>query len=135
MACVRRSGSSQFAIPDEVLGKPGGLSAEEWTLIREHPGAGARLLRRIGLDAVADAVAHHHERFDGTGYPAALSGGEIPLAARIVAVASAFQALLNAWPYRAAQTVADALEEMRRCTGTQFDPDVVAALERVMSNG
>ena len=76
-------------------------------------------------------MAHHHERFDGTGYPAALSGREIPLAARIVAVAAAFQALLNDRPYRAAQTVADALEEMRRCTGTQFDPDVVAALERV----
>ena len=75
-----------------MLGKPGELSAEEWALIREHPGAGARLLRRIGLDALADAVAHHHERFDGTGYPAALSGREIPLAARVVAVASAFQA-------------------------------------------
>jgi diguanylate cyclase (GGDEF)-like protein len=123
-----------FAIPDEVLGKPGGLSAEEWTLIREHPQAGARLLRRIGMDSVADAVAHHHERFDGSGYPAALSGARIPLAARIVSVASAFEALLSARPYRAAQTVADALEEMRRCTGTQFDTDVVAALERVASH-
>ena len=125
----------QFAIPDDVLGKPGDLSAEEWSLIREHPDAGARLLRRIGLDAVADAVAHHHERFDGTGYPAALSGRDIPLAARIVAAASAFQALLNDRPYRAAQTVADALDEMRRCAGTQFDPDVVAGLERVVSRG
>ena len=124
----------QFAIPDGVLSKPGGLSAEEWTLIREHPQAGARLLRRIGMDSVADAVAHHHERFDGTGYPAALSGAEIPLPARIVAVASAFEALLSCRPYRAAQTVADALEEMRRCTGTQFDPDVVAALERITSD-
>ena len=124
----------QFAIPDDVLGKPGELSAEEWVLIREHPEAGARLLRRIGLDALADAVAHHHERFDGTGYPAALSGLDIPLAARIVAVASTFQALLNARPYRVAQSVADALEEMRRCAGTQFDPDIVAALERIVSS-
>ena len=123
----------QFAIPDDVLGKPGQLSAEEWALIREHPDAGARLLRRLGLDSVADAVAHHHERFDGTGYPAALMGHEIPLTARIVAAASAFQALLNDRPYRAAQTAADALDEMRRCAGTQFDPDVVAALERVVS--
>ena len=125
----------QFTIPDDVLSKPGELSAEEWALIREHPGAGARLLRRIGMDAVADAVAHHHERFDGTGYPAALGGAEIPLAARIVAVASAFQALLNTRPYRPAQTVADALEEMRCCAGTQFDPDVVAALVKLVSSG
>jgi HD-GYP domain-containing protein (c-di-GMP phosphodiesterase class II) len=85
------------------------------------------------MHRVADAVAHHHERFDGTGYPAALSGAEIPLAARIVSVASAFEALLSVRPYRAAQSLADALEEMRRCTGTQFDPEVVAALERVAS--
>jgi diguanylate cyclase (GGDEF)-like protein/PAS domain S-box-containing protein len=122
-----------FAVPDEVLSKPGVLSAEEWALIREHPQAGARLLRRMGMDSVADAVAHHHERFDGTGYPASLSGEQIPIAARIVSVASAFEAMLSSRPYRAAHSTPDALEEMRRCTGTQFDPDVVGALERVMA--
>ena len=111
------------------------MSAEEWVLIREHPEAGARLLRRIGFDSLANAMAHHHERFDGTGYPAALSGRDIPLAARIVAAASAFQALLNTRRYHAAQSVADALDEMRRCAGTQFDPEVVAGLERVVSRG
>ena len=125
----------KIGISDRILTKAGKLNDREWAMMRQHPGAGARLLRRIGLDSLADAVAHHHERFDGTGYPAALSGREIPLAARIVAVAAAFQALLNDRPYRAAQTVADALEEMRRCTGTQFDPDVVAGLERVVSSG
>jgi len=86
------------------------------------------------MDSVADAVAHHHERFDGTGYPASLSGERIPIAARIVSVASAFEAMLSSRPYRAAHSTPDALDEMRRCTGTQFDPDVVAALERVVAS-
>ncbi len=122
----------QFTVPDEVLRKPGVLTSEEWDLIREHPTVGARLLRRMGMDSLADAVAYHHERFDGTGYPAALRGDQIPLAARIVAAASSFEAMLSSRPYREAHSLPDALEEMRRCTGTQFDPEVVSALERVM---
>lgn len=125
----------QFAIPDDVLSKPGALSDEEWVLIHEHPRAGERLLRHMGFESVADVVAHHHERFDGTGYPLALSGQQIPLGARIVAVASSFQALLNDRPYRPERLADDALEEMRRCAGSQFDPEVVAALERVLSHG
>ena len=124
----------QFGIPDNVLSKPGALSDEEWVLIREHPRAGERLLRHMGFDSVADAVAHHHERFDGTGYPLALSGQQIPLGARIVAVASTFQALVNRRPYRPERSADDALEEMRRCAGSQFDPEMVAALERVVSH-
>ena len=125
----------QFAIPDEVLGKPGRLSDDEWQLVCEHPRAGEDLLRRMdGLDAVADAVAHHHERFDGTGYPGQLSGEDIPLTARIVAVAAAFQALVNRRPYRLERSQEDALDEMRRCAGSQFDPAVVSALERVLSH-
>jgi diguanylate cyclase (GGDEF)-like protein len=122
----------QFTVPDEVLRKPGVLTSEEWDLIREHPTVGARLLRRMGMDSLADAVAYHHERFDGTGYPSALRGDQIPLAARIVAAASSFEAMLSSRPYREAHSLPDALDEMRRCTGTQFDPDVVSALERVM---
>jgi len=123
----------QFGLPDELLGKPGELSEAEWELVREHPRAGERLLRRMGgLDAVADAVAHHHERFDGDGYPARLKGEEIPLTARIVAVASTFQALVARRPYRPERSQAEALEEMRRCSGSQFDPEIVAALERVL---
>ena len=124
----------QIGIPDHVLSKPGALSDEEWALIREHPRAGERLLRHMGFDSVADAVAHHHERFDGTGYPLALSGQQIPLGARIVAVASTFQALVNYRPYRPERSVDDALEEMRRCAGSQFDPEVVAVLERVLAH-
>jgi diguanylate cyclase (GGDEF)-like protein/putative nucleotidyltransferase with HDIG domain len=122
------------AVPDDVLSKPGRLSDDEWQLICEHPRAGERLLRRMkGLDAVADAVAYHHERFDGTGYPAQLKGEAIPVIARIVAVASTFQALVNRRPYRLERSHEDALAEMRRCAGSQFDPAVVAALERVLS--
>ena len=125
----------QFGIPDHVLSKPSALSEEEWVLIREHPRAGERLLRHMGFDSVADAVAHHHERFDGTGYPLALSGEQIPLGAQIVAVASSFQALVNRRPYRPERSADEALEEMRRCAGSQFDPEMVAALERVLSHG
>jgi diguanylate cyclase (GGDEF)-like protein len=124
----------QFGIPDGVLSKPSALSEEEWVLIREHPRAGERLLRHMGFDSVADAVAHHHERFDGTGYPLALSGEQIPLGARIVAVASSFQALVNRRPYRPERSADEALEEMRRCAGSQFDPEMVAALEQVLSH-
>jgi diguanylate cyclase (GGDEF)-like protein len=125
----------QFATPGEVLGKAGSLSQEEWRLVCEHPRAGERLLRGMDLDAVADAVAHHHERFDGTGYPSRLKGEDIPLGARIVAVAATFQALVNRRPYRLEQSQESALEEMRRCAGSQFDPSVVEALERVLSHG
>jgi diguanylate cyclase (GGDEF)-like protein/PAS domain S-box-containing protein len=125
----------QFGVPDDVLSKPGVLSEEDWASIREHPRAGERLLRHMGFDEVAEAVAHHHERFDGTGYPRALSGPEIPMSARIVAVASAFQALVNRRPYRPERSADQALDEMQRCAGSQFDPEVVAALERVLSHG
>ena len=125
----------QSATPDGVLGKPGRLSADEWQLVREHPRTAERLLRRMaGLGAVADAVASHHERFDGTGYPRGLKGAEICLPARIVAVAVAFQALVTLRPYRLERSHEDALEEMRRAAGSQFDPVVVAALERVLSH-
>ncbi len=124
-----------IGVPDEVLSKPGRLSDEERQLISEHPRAGERLLRRMeGLEAVADGVGSHHERFDGTGYPARLKGEAIPVIARIVAVASTFQALVNRRPYRLERSHEDALAEMRRCAGSQFDPVVVAALERVLSH-
>jgi HD-GYP domain-containing protein (c-di-GMP phosphodiesterase class II) len=91
----------EFGLPEELLRKPGALSDEEWALIREHPISGERLLCTIGkLDTLADTIAHHHERFDGGGYPEGLKGTEIPLAARIVTVASAFHALVTKRPYR-----------------------------------
>ena len=92
----------------------------------------------MGLESVADAVAHHHERLDGAGDPLALSGEQIPLGARIVAAPSSFQALVNRRPYRPERSADEALEQDAGgacCAGSQFDPEVVAALERVLSHG
>jgi len=126
----------QLTVPDRILQKPDGLSAAEWELVREHPVAGERLLRRLtGLDALAKAVGHHHESFDGSGYPRGLKESEIPLASRIIAVVSAYHAMLADRPYRPSMPVAEALGEVQRGAGTQFDPEVVAALERALANG
>ena len=125
----------EISVPERVLNKRGALSGDEWALIREHPLTGQRLLRQLGgSNEVASAVASHHEHFDGTGYPAGLAGAQIPLAARVVAVACAYNAMLVERPYRPQLSERQALEELRRCAGTQFDPQVVAALEALLGN-
>ncbi len=123
----------KVAIPDAVLQKSGRLSAEEWALIRLYPGVGADVVGRVpALRAVGPMVRLHHERWDGTGYPGRLAGEAIPLGARVIAVADAYGAMTTKRPYREAYAPALALRELRRCAGTQFDPAVVAALERVL---
>ncbi|MGH2947628.1 MAG: HD domain-containing phosphohydrolase [Solirubrobacteraceae bacterium] len=118
----------KMAIPDAILGKPGPLTEEEWTFVRRHPVIGERIvLAAPALTRVARLVRASHERWDGTGYPDALEGEAIPVGGRIVAVADAFAAMTTGRPYRAARTPDDALEELRRCAGTQFDPVVVEA--------
>jgi diguanylate cyclase (GGDEF)-like protein len=118
----------KLAIPDDILLKPGPLSAEEWTLVRGHTLAGERILAAApSLGPVARLVRSSGERWDGTGYPDALAGDAIPLGARIIAVADAFDAMTSGRPYRAAVSHLDALAELERCAGTQFDPAVVAA--------
>lgn len=118
-----------LGIPAEILTKAEPLSDEEWAFVREHPHLGERLLNSVGgvLGAVAPIVASHRERWDGTGYPEKLSGESIPLGARIVAVCDVYGALISSRPYREAFTKEDAVAEMKRMTGTQFDPNVVAA--------
>ncbi|HET8607301.1 MAG TPA: HD-GYP domain-containing protein [Gaiellaceae bacterium] len=126
----------KLAIPDEVLLKPGRLDNGELAQIRQHPEAGARMLR--GVRALAPAlpcVLHHHERWDGGGYPVGLAGTAIPLAARILAVADAFDAMTSTRPYRPALPVDAALAEVARCAGTQFDPEPAAALVEAWSCG
>ncbi len=118
----------KLAIPVEILHKPGRLGEREWQLLEEHPETGRRILSAIGAGAIADWVLHHHERWDGTGYPTGMAGSDIPLAARIIFVADAYDAMVSGRPYRSQRSRADALEELRRCAGTQFDPAVVAAL-------
>jgi diguanylate cyclase (GGDEF)-like protein len=116
----------KIAIPEEILDKPSTLSDSEWQAIGEHPRIGQVILEQAsGLREAIPVVLHHHERFNGGGYPHGLKGTEIPLGARIVAVADAYHAMVHDRPYSSALSHADALEELRRCAGTQFDPEVV----------
>ncbi|MCX7779855.1 MAG: HD-GYP domain-containing protein [Negativicutes bacterium] len=114
----------KIGIPDSVLNKAGPLTQEEWKLIKQHPAIGAKII--AGIPALADlalAVSCHHCRFDGTGYPAT-AGEQIPLAARIIAVADSFQAMTADRPYRRGLAPEEALAEIKRCAGTQFDPAI-----------
>ena len=123
----------KLAIPDAILLKPASLTSEEWALMQRHADEGARIIDRLGFlgDAVP-AIRHHHERFDGTGYPDRLEGEEIPLGARIIHVADALDSMLTTRIYRAARPPAEALAELKRAAGTQFCPRCVSALERIL---
>ena len=125
----------KLAIPDSVLLKPASLTAEEWSLMQRHADEGARIIDRLGfLNDAVPAIRHHHERFDGTGYPDRLAGEEIPLGARIIHVADALDSMLTTRIYRAARPLEEALSELHRAAGTQFCPRCVAALERILPN-
>jgi diguanylate cyclase (GGDEF)-like protein/putative nucleotidyltransferase with HDIG domain len=123
----------KLAIPDAILLKPASLTGEEWALMQRHADEGARIIDRLGfLNDAVPAIRHHHERFDGTGYPDRLEGEEIPLGARIIHVADALDSMLTTRIYRAARPAAEALAELRRAAGTQFCPRCVTALERIL---
>jgi two-component system, cell cycle response regulator len=118
----------KVAVPDAILTKPGPLDEEEWAFIRRHTLIGERIVGAApALGRVGALVRSSHERWDGAGYPDGLAGQEIPLGARIVAVADAFDAMTSVRPYSLPRTAEAALEELRRCAGTQFDPRVVDA--------
>jgi len=117
----------KLAVPDGILLKPGPLSPDEWKIMRKHPEMGRRLIEHIPfLRGAVPVVYHHHERWDGTGYPDGLRGEDIPLGARIFAVADAFDAMTYDRPYSRAIPVASARVEIERCAGTHFDPNVAA---------
>lgn len=123
----------KIGVSDSILQKPGALSKEEEQIMRQHPVVGASLIGEIEeLKEAMPAVRHHHERFDGAGYPDGLEGEEIPLEARIVLVADAFDSMIRGRPYRFRISTTDALRELARHAGTQFDPEVVEAFVRVL---
>jgi diguanylate cyclase (GGDEF)-like protein len=118
----------KLVLPEKLLRKPEPLTEPEWTVLREHSSLGSRMLESLGIDSVAEWVLHHHERWDGKGYPDGLAGTDIPLGARIIFVADSFDAITSDGLYGKACTVDDALTEVVLCAGTQFDPAVVEAL-------
>jgi diguanylate cyclase (GGDEF)-like protein/putative nucleotidyltransferase with HDIG domain len=118
----------KLAIPEEILRKPGPLTEPERLVLQRHPQIGFQMLESLGVDPIAEWVRHHHERWDGRGYPDGLPGEEIPLGARIIFVADAFDAMTSDRVYRARLSEIEAIEELERNAGTQFDPAVVAAL-------
>jgi putative nucleotidyltransferase with HDIG domain len=123
----------KLEVPEAILAKPSSLDDVEWHAMRRHAESGERLLHRRAVQPdVLAVVRWHHERWDGNGYPDGKRGAEIPLPARIVAVADAFQAMIEHRPYRLRRTPDIALEEVRRHAGTQFDPECVAALADVI---
>ncbi len=119
--------SGKIFIARDILDKPGPLDDAEWDELRRHPMMGYQLVCGAVPDLVAEIVLTHHEWFDGTGYPHELTGSEVPLEARILQVADAFDAITSDRPYQPALPVTYALNELVRCSGTQFDPSVVEA--------
>ena len=118
----------KLAIPEEILRKPGPLSEAERLVLERHPQIGFRMLESLGVDPVAEWVHHHHERWDGSGYPDAIAGDTIPLGARIIFVADAYDAMTSDRVYRDRLSDDEAVSELERCAGSQFDPTIVQAL-------
>jgi putative nucleotidyltransferase with HDIG domain len=123
----------KIGVPDHILRKPGPLTDEEWVIMKLHPVAGAEIVSPVkSLEDVAPLIRAHQERFDGQGYPDGLSGEDIPLGARILAVVDAYSAITDDRVYRKARSHEEAIEELQRCAGTQFDPGVVEVFIRVI---
>jgi HD-GYP domain-containing protein (c-di-GMP phosphodiesterase class II) len=123
----------KMGIPSQILKKTGPLTPEEWEEIRKHPSAGRAIIEKTFLKNAGPIIEQHHERYDGTGYPLGLKGDEILIEARIISVVDAFDAMSSERPYRKAMTNDEIIAELRRCSGTQFDPKVVEALIDVIS--
>lgn len=126
----------KLAVSETILGKAGPLTESERAEVQAHPEEGARMVAEIGtLRAAVPSVLHHHERWDGAGYPAGRAREAIPPEARVLAVVDAFDAMTSDRPYRAALRPEQALAELERCAGTQFDPDVVAVFVQAWREG
>jgi putative nucleotidyltransferase with HDIG domain len=124
----------KIAVPDAILRKAEPLTPDDWGIIRLHPYHSAQIVKPVEpLKRIIPWVYHHHERWDGKGYPDGVKGENIPLAARIIAVADTFNAMTTDRPYRKAFSVAAAVAEIKRCAGDQFDPAMVEAFLRIMA--
>ena len=124
----------KVGVPDAILFKSSSLTPEEYTLIMSHPVIGSEILRDVDfLGEGKLVVRHHHERWDGRGYPDGLAGEAIPIGARVIAVCDAWDAMVTDRPYRRAMPREEAMAELERCAGAQFDPDVVEAFRAVLA--
>jgi len=124
----------KIGIPDHILLKPGRLDADEWSIMRTHPERGARILRASGLDVaedIAKVVERHHEHFDGSGYPGGLKGSEIPVAARIVLIADAYDAMASTRPYHRSRSTREVMDVLEADVGIKSDPDLFARFARL----
>ena len=140
LAMLRLGGAlhdiGKLVVSEAVLNKPGPLTSAEQAEVREHPEAGARMVALDrSLRPALPGVLYHHERWDGLGYPAGRAGSEIPFEARILAVADCFDAMTSNRPYRAALHPNEAIDEVERCAGTQFDPDVALVFLEAWQSG
>jgi HD-GYP domain-containing protein (c-di-GMP phosphodiesterase class II) len=116
----------KIGIPDNILNKPGRLTPEEYEMVKRHPEFGWTVIRKLpGLEQTSLYVLHHHENFDGTGYPARLKASEIPIGSRIVSVIDAFDAMVSSRPYRNGLPLEEAIRRLNEASGTQFDPAVI----------
>ena len=126
----------KISIPDTVLNKPGKLTDEERLIIQSHTTAGGNMLKNFtSIHGVREGALYHHERFDGTGYPEGLKGNDIPLYARIICVADSYDAMSSSRVYRRHLNRDEVIEELRRCTGTQFDPKIVKYMIEMIMDG
>ena len=126
----------KMQIPEDLLQKPGPLTAEEWEIMREHPVIGAEMLSNISLlQDVVPVIKHHHEKYDGSGYPFGLKGEEIPIGARILAIADAYSVIVGGRVYREPRSQQEAIKELQRCSGTHFDPFIVGKFIELVDAG
>jgi HD-GYP domain-containing protein (c-di-GMP phosphodiesterase class II) len=126
----------KIGIPDNILMKPGKLTAEEWEIMKRHTEIGYRIAKATpGLSHVANEIFCHHEKFDGTGYPQGLKGEEIPILSRIINIVDSFDVMTHKRVYKDASNKGHAIEELERCSGTQFDPDIVNEFINLLKEG